>query len=132
MKAIKTGFFKISVIFFILSVLFCVSGCGARSEFPAEIAVIAELEGEKDVESIAVFDKYEISDGEYYYYLRWYDAEGDESEILMIYDKSDKSAKAVEFSGMTDEIRTKWDEVKNARPDKSFSPSEIEEIRSAE
>lgn len=116
----------------LLALSLFLTGCGLGGEFSAEIAVMNEFSGEFDAASVSVLDKYEISEKEYFYYVRWIDAEGSERETLMIYDLKENTAKAVPLSEMSEETETSWNEIKNARPDRSFSESEINKIITAD
>ncbi len=127
MKAKFSGILIVALMFALF-----LAGCGLGKELAAEISVMNKFTEEFEVSSVSVLDKYEISENEYYYYLRWKTPEGETSEILMIYNSDSDTAKSVALSDMNETVRNNWNEIKNARPDRSFSESEIEEIMSAD
>ena len=105
---------------------------GAKGKFDRETGYISELEERFDIGEIIVFDKYETSKDEYYYFLRLSCSDAEGTELIVVYDAGEKIAEIHSLSDMDEEIETKWNEVKNARPDKSFSKLEISEIVDAE
>ncbi|MBQ7383953.1 MAG: hypothetical protein IJV72_04090 [Clostridia bacterium] len=111
----------------LLAFSLCLAACSS-SEFEDEVSVMRSFVKERDDVTVRVLDKYEISDSETYYYIRWESVDGEENELLVIYDKSADTAEEVSLSDMSEEIKMEWDEVKNARPDRSFSQSEIDKI----
>ena len=124
----KANALRLCSIFLVISVLLCAASCSALGEYAAERAVVAELERDFDADGITVFDKYEVSDKEYYYFLRLSDADSSETELIAVYDASEKTAEIYGLAEMSEDVENKWDEIKNARADKSFSAREISEI----
>ncbi len=123
---------KLGSLIAAIALTLVLASCASGGELAAERRVMTEFGKKFHAAEVSVLDKYEISENEYYYFLRWTDADGKENEILMIYDIACDSADAVPFSEMSEEITTNWNEVKNARPDKSFSEAEITKIMKAD
>ena len=124
------------LIFVLLFVMLTCASCGADMEFSSEVTVmrsfLQSVDTEKEIE-VYVFDKYSAERNEIYYYLRWgYEGDMSENELLILYNTKEKAAEIVTFenmnSGSKEDIRAKWDELKYARADRMFSPTEIEQI----
>ena len=122
--------------FVLLFTVLMLTSCGVGAEFGNETAAMRSfLQGvdtEKEIE-ILVLDKYSTDKNEVYYYVRWeYEGDVEESELLIVYNTKEKSAEIVTFEDMNGEenveIKAKWDELKYARADRMFSPTEIEQI----
>ncbi|MBO5415261.1 MAG: hypothetical protein J6A83_01365 [Clostridia bacterium] len=114
-------------LFVILALSLCLASCSG-AEFEDETAVMKAFSETHADATVTVLDKYEISDSESYYYVRWKSPDGEENELLAIYNTHSDTTELVSLSDMSEEITASWNEVKNARPDRSFSESEIEQI----
>ncbi len=86
---------------------------------------------------IDTLEKYEISENEIFYFVKWRGGEEDENdtseafELLVVYNPQSTLIELEHFQdmeqGFSSDTKSKWDEVKN-NPTRKFSPDEIKII----
>ena len=120
-----------------LSMAFMLFSCD-NSAYQDEINAIhrfMKYHENPDCVVIDALEKYEISEKEIFYYVKWRDTQENSDEVyevLLVYDTSSTLAKLRHFSdmeqGLFSEVKSKWDNVKGT-PDQKFTSAEISKIK---
>ena len=134
-KKIIIGIGTVIIIVAIVGIFFRLTW---KYEYYDEATVLkqyVEKFSEPEQVEVLALDKYVISDKETYYYIKVrYEPfkRTKEFDLLLVYNHNSKVVDEVHFgdmeAGYYDEEKIIWDEIKQKRPDVSFSKEVIDEI----
>ncbi len=130
---------KGTAVLLVLAVLVCFAACRNEETIDADKSAITQFVkyfDERESLQILQLDRWDVSDAEVYYYIKWVCPEGGDlksDDHLIVYNRNTTLIKRVFFGDMEAGYNSKekevWDELKDTSPDKTFTESEIEELK---
>ncbi len=119
--------------------VFSLFSCKSKYDYEDEIIAVKRFliyQNVPDNLMINTLEKYEVSEKEIFYYVKWYEKDVDVNnevyELLLVYNTQTTLINLRHFNdmdqGLYSAVKTKWDEVKG-NPNRTFTAEEINSIK---